>query len=242
MEELALIERNKMTAMWLEQATIGFEATKRHLVTDLGMDARQAGLLDSFFTRRANELAELFSSHQEKGDGDGQEYLKKVAALIRNKGLRADLARVLSANQLAAFDAAEAKREQETGEARAYRDMAQINEVVQLTDTQKPQLLGVLAQHAAAKVEEEADSRAFMSLMYGGLAAVMDSSHVRGLANMANADPNQTSNFEYGSAEYMRWIEEKRAERIESELSPLRKVLTEDQLTRYREHMERQPD
>jgi hypothetical protein len=238
MEQPIVIETNPMTAMWLEQARKGFVATQQHLVSDLGLDARQSEQLDAIFARRANELAELLASNVEMDAVDGQEHMKKIAALIRNKGLRDDLARVLSAEQLAAFDAAEATRVRETVEARAYHDLAQINEVAQLTDDQKPQVLGILAQQAAAKVEEEADSRAFMSLMFGGLAADMDSSHIRSLTNMVNADPTQASNLEYGSAEYMQWVEGKKKERIHKELSALQNVLTENQLERYRGHLE----
>jgi hypothetical protein len=51
-------------------------------------------------------------------------------------------------------------------------------------------------------------------------------------------DPTQASNFEYGSKEHQQWIEEQKVERIEHQLSPLRDVLNEDQLARYREHLE----
>jgi hypothetical protein len=119
--------------------------------------------------------------------------------------------------------------------------MAGINAVVQLTDSQKQQVLGVLAERAAEKVEQEADARAFMSLAYGGLAADMDAPHVRGLSNLLNMSPAQDPNLEFGSAEYQQWIEEQKSERIENELSALRGVLNDDQLARYREHLEAEP-
>jgi hypothetical protein len=74
--------------------------------------------------------------------------------------------------------------------------------------------------------------------MYGGLATDMGSSNLAGLTDMANMDATQTPNLEYGIVEHQKWMEQKKAERIDNELTPLRTLLTEDQLTRYREHLE----
>lgn len=95
-----------------------------------------------------------------------------------------------------------------------------------------------LSTSAVEKAEEEADARAFMSLAYGEMAAKIDLSNVRRLAAMLNPDLDDLPGFACGSAEYFRWREQQRAERIESGLSPLRYVLNKEQLARYREHLE----
>jgi hypothetical protein len=66
----------------------------------------------------------------------------------------------------------------------------------------------------------------------------MDSSLIRGVADMVNANPLQTPNFEFGSEDHQQWMEKLKAERIENELSVVRGVLDEDQLNRYRAHLE----
>lgn len=235
------IERDHMTAMWQQNASLAYAKTSDQLATDLYLSAEQSEQVKAIFAQRQQELAKLLGIMTSGGTTDEMEIFRRITALIRNKGLRADLEKVLSAEQLKAFDESEANRDKEIHEARAYRDMAQINEVVQLTDNQKQEVLGVLAQQAAKKVEKEADSRAFMSLMYGGLATDMGSSSLAGLTDMANMDATQTPNLEYGSVEHQKWMEQKKAERIDNELTPLRTMLTEDQLTRYREHLEIQP-
>ena len=93
-------------------------------------------------------------------------------------------------------------------------------------------------RHAPEKLEKEADARALMSLTYGPIAADMNSADIRSVANLMNIDPTGTPNFDYGSMEYLQRIERQKAERIELELSNLRNILTEDQLARYREHLE----
>ena len=234
-------ERNRMTAMWVANISGAFARTSANLATDLNLSPEQSEKVNAIFSRRQQELAALLALMTSGEAGDDKETFRKMTALIRNKGLRADLEGVLSTEQLQAFDAGEAKRERETIEARAYRDMAEINEVANLKDSQKQSVLGILAQQAPAKVEEEADSRAFMSLMYGGLAADMDPSIVASLGDIVNADPALGPELEYGSAEHAKWMEARKAERIENELSGLKNVLDEDQLDRYQEHLEAEP-
>ncbi|BCX47812.1 hypothetical protein HAHE_17200 [Haloferula helveola] len=231
-----------MVDLWLERASEGFGQTTKHLVTDLELPDGKAKGVEEVFERREKELAELLKRMSSDEGADGNELVKEICALIRNKGLREDLVGVLSSGELAAFDAREAKRERETVEARAYRDMAGVNAVVQLDDSQKQEVLGILMEQAAERVEQEADARAFMSLTYGQLATNMDSSNIRGLANMFNAELAETSGIgDYGSAEHLQWIEKRKAERIESELSALGAVLDEEQLARYRKHLEAEP-
>jgi len=55
------------------------------------------------------------------------------------------------------------------------------------SDTDLLLAYGRNGEQASEKVEREADSRAFMFLIYGGLADVMDSSNVRRLANMVKS-------------------------------------------------------
>ena len=241
MEQLAIVERDRMVGLWLETASKGFGLTTKHLVTDLELSDGKAKGVEEVFARREKELAELLVKMSSDEKADGNEVVKKICALIRNKGLREDLVGVLSSGELAAFDTMEAKRERETVEARAYRDMAEVNAVVQLDDSQKQEVLGVLMGQAAERVEQEADARAFMSLTYGQLATDMNSSHIRGLANMFHADLAETPALDdYGSAGHLQWIEKQKAERIESELSALGEVLDDEQLARYRRHLEAQ--
>jgi hypothetical protein len=153
------------------------------------------------------------------------------------------LAGVLSPEKLATFDANAATRERETIEARAYSDMADINSLVQLTDVQKEQLLAVLIKTAPAKVEQEADARAFMTLHYGQMLTDVDSSSIRGLANMISAGlKDEMPDFTVGSSQYQQWTRTNKTERIENELSALRNILDDKQLSRYREHLEAEPD
>lgn len=242
--ELALVERDKMTAMWMKNAAGGFQHTRKNLVADLNLSDEEAAKLARIFTRRDQELAELLAKMSSGEAEDDKEVLRNICALIRNKGLREDLAGVLTKEKLEAYDAKEAKRERETVEARAYRDMAEISSVVQLSDAQKQQALGVLMKRAPEKVEQEADARAFMTLTYGPLANEMESAGFRGLANLITGglmNEGISPDTDIASLDYQNRIVKQKAERIEGELSALSNVLDERQLARYREHLEAEP-
>lgn len=243
-EASALVEREKLTSFWSKQASAGFGQTLKHLVADLEIGADRAGEVEAVFAKREKELASLLSTMTSGGAADDKAVFGRICALIRNKGLREDLAGVLSGEQLEAFDAREAKRERETVEARAYSDMAEINTVVPMTDSQKREVLGALMKAAPEKVEAEANTRAFMSLTYGPLATEMESSAFRGVTNMVNAglsNEDPSANIEIHGAEYRQRVESQKAERIGNELSILRGILDEDQIARYRQHLESQP-
>jgi hypothetical protein len=235
-EAAAVGEPDRRVVQGLETASRGFEGTSRQLVADFGLSAAQAGRLKEVFNRREEQLEALLAG--EAGEAPGA--VGRICELIRNKGLRDDLVGILSPQQLAAYDENEEKRGRENAEARAYRDMAEVSSVVRLTDDQKQAVLGALKRVAPEKLEKEADARAFVSLFYGPMASGMSPADIRSVANMINIDPTGTGNFDPGSMEHLRRIEQWKAERIDHEIAALRGVLDEDQLARYREHLEKE--
>jgi hypothetical protein len=234
--------KQKQLTFWSENASAGLAQTKRNLVEDLELSEKEAMAVEIVFARRELKLSELLAKMHSGEAADDMEQFRKICALLRNKGLREDLAVVLSPQKLAGFDADEATRERETIEARAYRDMADLNAVVLLTDSQKQQALAALIRNAPDKMEHEADTRAFMTLNYGQMLADVDSSSIRGLANMVSAGlNNEIPVVEIESSHYQQWAEENKSERIENELSALKTILDEKQIARYREHLKAEP-
>lgn len=237
-KDSARLEREKMIAHWTANASAGLALSKRYLIADLGPTTEEAAELEKIFARREAELAALLKISAED-TGDDTETMRRICAQLRNQGLRDDLAGILSPEKLATFDANEATRVRETNEARAYRDMAEINGVVPLSDTQKQLVLAALISNAPAKVGHEADARALMTLHYGLALADIDPSGIRGLSNMVSASLNyEIPTSDTGSAQYEQWTRENKSRRIESELAALRDILDETQLARYRAHLE----
>ena len=232
------IEHNNRVSHWTRNASSSLTLSKNHIIDDLKLTPEEIAALDQIFASREAELAKLLSI-QAEGDGNDIVTMKKICGLLRNKGLREDLAVILPSHKLATFDANEAIRVRDTNEARAYRDMAEINEVVILTETQKTKVLESLIKEAATKVEHEADTRAFMTLEFGQVLNNIDPSSIRGIANIINTGINQnTPPPEYGSDDYQKWAQQNKTLRINKEISVLEAILNPTQLTRYRQHME----
>lgn len=241
-EELVREVKAKQLAFWSQNASAGLALSLKNLTADLKLSAEEAEEVEKVFARREAELAGLLARMHSGEAADDMEHFRKICTLLRNKGLRKDLVGVLSPQKLATFDENEANRERETIEARAYRDMADINAVVLLTDSQKQQVLAALMKNAPAKVEQEGDARAFMTLNYGQMLTDVDSSSIRGLANMVSAGLNyEMPDVEIDSRQYQQWTQANKTERIENEISVLRDILDQKQLTRYREHLEAEP-
>lgn len=239
-EQLAREEMKKEQASWLENASVSLAKSKKNLVADLELSAPEAAAVEQTFARREAELAGLIAQMKPSEGVDDLEVFRKVSALLRNKGLGEDLAGVLSAEKMARFQTNEADREREIFEARAYRDMADINAVVQLTDPQRQQVLAALVKNAPRKVEHEADALVFKTLLSGSYGTDSDPSQTRFLADLISAGMNKeiSDDFDMYSPEFRQWKEAKRAEHMKSELSLLQEILDEKQLTRYREHLE----
>jgi hypothetical protein len=241
-EGLVREAKEKQLDFWSQNASAGFDLSLKNLLADLDLSGEETAEVKEVFARREAELAGLLAEMHSGEVADDWEHFRQICALLRNKVLREDLARVLSARNLAGFDANEANRERETIEARTYRDMADINAVVLLTDTQKQQVLAALMKNAPARVEHEADTRAFMTLNYGQMLTDVDSSSVRGLANMVSAGLNdEMPAVDIDSSQYRQWTEANKRARIEHDLSVLQPILDESQLARYREHLEAEP-
>ncbi len=241
-EELVREVKQKQLTFWSQNASAGFALSLKNFVVDLKLSAEETAEVEVVFARREAELGGLLARMHSGEAADDVETMRRICGLLRNKGLREDLAGVLSAEKLATFDANEANRERETIEARAYLDMADINAVVLLTDSQKQQVLAALMKNAPARVENEADARAFMTLNYGQMLTDVDSSSIRGLANMVSAGmEGEMPDVDIDGAQYQQWTQANKSERIEHELSVLKPILDEDQLVRYREQLEAEP-
>ncbi len=229
-------------ALWSNNGAGGLALSLKNLIAVLHLSPVETAAVKQIFARRDAELTALLTAMYSGEAADDRQHFTSICALLRNKGLRNDLASVLSASNLAAFDANEASRQQQSIEARAYRDMADINSVVLLSDSQKQQALAALINKAPDKVEHEADTRAFLTLNYGQMLTDINPASIRGLTNLDHqltSNPLATPNID--SPQYRQRSAATKAERIARDLSTLQNILDEKQLARYREHLEAEP-
>jgi hypothetical protein len=239
---LAQEAKQKQLALWSKNASAGLALSLNNLIADLPLSTEETAALTQIFARRDAELTSLLSAMLSGNATNDSQLFTSICALLRNKGLRQDLAGVLSASNLAAFDSNEANRQHQSIEARAYRDMADINSVVLLSDSQKQQALAALIRQAPEKVEHEADTRAFLTLHYGQSLTDIDPASIRGLTTLANQlSSNPHATLDIDSPQFRQSSATTKADRIARDLSTLQNILDEQQLARYREHLESEP-
>jgi len=241
-ETLAQEAKQKQLALWSKNAYAGLALSLKNLIADLPLSTEETAALTQIFARRDAELNRLLTAMLSGNATNDSQHFTSICALLRNKGLREDLAGVLSTSNLATFDATEADRHHQSIEARAYRDMADINSVVLLSDAQKQQTLAALIKHAPSKIEQEADTRAFLTLHYGQSLNDVDPSSIRGLTNLANQlTSNPHATLDIDSPQFRQSSATTKADRIARDLSTLQNILDEKQIARYREHLESEP-
>ena len=241
-ESLAQEAKQQQLALWSKNASAGLALSLKNLIADLPLSTEETAAVKQIFARRDAELTSLLTTMLSGNATNDSQLFTKICALLRNKGLREDLAGVLSASNLATFDASEADRHLQFIEARAYRDMADINSVVLLSDSQKQHALAALIKHAPSKIEQEADPRAFLTLHYGQSLTDVDPASIRGLTNLANQlTSNPHATLDIDSPQFRQSSATTKADRIARDLSTLQNILDEKQLARYREHLESEP-
>lgn len=241
-ESLTQETKQSQLTLWSKNGSAGLALSLKNLIADLHLSPEETAAVKQIFARRDAELTALLTAMHSGIAADDRQHFTKICALLRNKGLRNDLSSVLSANNLAAFDANEANRQQQSIEARAYRDMADLNSVVLLNESQKQQALAALINKAPGKIEHEADTRAFLTLNYGQMLTDINPASIRGLTNLAHQlTSNPLATPDIDSPQYRQRSAATKAERIARDLSTLQNILDEKQLARYRQHLEAEP-
>jgi hypothetical protein len=241
-ESLTQDAKQKQLDLWSKNGSAGLALSLKNLIADLQLSPEETAAVKQIFARRDAELTALLTAMYSGEAADDRQHFTSICALLRNKGLRNDLAGVLSASNLSAFDANEANRQRQSIEARAYRDMADINSVVILSDSQKQQALAALINQAPDKVEHEADTRAFLTLNYGQMLTDINPASIRGLTNLAHQlTSNPLATPDIDSPQFRQSSATTKADRIARDLSTLQNILDEQQLARYREHLEAEP-
>ena len=219
------------------------------LVADLGekldMNDVQLVALQKVHAQRLDELTELVGDW----DGEGGEALpklrkmKEVGALMRGAGLREDLRDILTEDQLKAFDADQKKVWDREVESRAYKDLAKINRVLELSEEQKDEVFALLHEDAGENLEADQDLVAFLSRTSAMLETPgngdQGGDHID-MIKMLSQMPEYGGENQDGQDEqtYLAEFEQRETAEIEERVERFAQVLDEAQLDRYRQHLD----
>ncbi len=207
------------------------EARIKKLVDRLGLTEAQADKLRTHFDKNRADLAAMM----EAGDEDWSK-VKDFAKKIRGDSLDEALAGILTDEQKPAYEEMKQRDRQNLVEARAYKDLAKIQGVLDLSPEQKEDVYDVLYEQATSKVDTNQDARAMVSVFTEGLGISIDPEDL-GISSAIQVQIDKASSGEQPDADPDAWLQamkEGRQTEIEQEVGALAPVLNDDQEAAYR--------
>ena len=207
------------------------EKKEQALTIELALSETQKAHLRDFHKKAEEVLAGWLT--------DGSDFMnseagvRQIAALARGDELRSALEEFASEEQLTKYDAYKRSKWERQVEAQAYKELAKITPVLNLTEDQKDQVFAVIQDSASERLKNEADFRAAMELYSGPTAAQMEMTDLALMRLMVAAE--QSGDF--GSPEFMAQLKKTESQRIEQEVSHLEGILSSQQSDQYREHL-----
>lgn len=218
------------------------EQLLKDLTAELGLGAAQAASLKEVLDGRLKSFRATLETGPQPGDSfeDSQknemQMVTKAGAIIRGDGLRGEIEGILSKEQLAAFDEREAKGWQTQVESLAYRELAKLTPVLDMTEEQKDRAFEVLQKSSEGNLRILGDARAFMSLMGGQSPTQLDMTEP-GEAEFFSEVMDGPDALAPDSPEFKKRMTEFVGGQIDRKVAELAPVLDGSQQQRYRDHL-----
>lgn len=207
------------------------------MVKELGLDASQEKALRDFY---AAQLEKIDFSEGMSGVGDAEK-MKEMAAALRGDGLNDAMKNLLSEDQMAGLEAMQERKKNSKIEARAMKDLAKLQQSLDLTEDQKQKVYDVLMADAEKSIEEQSDAdyvtRAMMSSM--GVEMDMGDMDMGGIMQLGGGEAGGIGeNGVPDRAAIIKQMKENRKKRIDAKVARLAPVLDETQQQQYRKNLE----
>lgn len=215
------------------------EAKIKKLIDRLGLTDAQAEKLRARFAKNREELTALMSS----GEGDWTR-IKELTKALGDDQLDDALADILTDEQKDAYEEMKERDLANRVEARAYKDLAQIQGVLDLNPDQKDQVYEILHKQAAENVNSNKDANAIVASITEGFGLNINPEDLGiGVSGAIQGVINRASNGEQPSedrGEMMQAMQESRQREIDTKVELLAPVLDDGQEETYRNHLESQ--
>ncbi len=208
-----------------------FDLRIARLVESLGLDAGQEKLLRDYVENRLEGIdASTLGGMSGMPD---EEKLAELAALLRGDGIVDELSPHLNDEQRDSLDAVTERERRNSVEARALKQLSRLQGTLDLDETQRDEVYGVLMEDADSWLDRQSDAdfvmREMMSTM--GVEMELGDMDMSAMMEMHHADD---------PAEVMQQMREEMARQREAKVERLSGILDEDQLDRYRQSLENQ--
>lgn len=213
------------------------EATIQKLVDRLGLTDAQADKIRAYFAKNREELEALMAD----GDGDWRK-MRRLTKSLGDDALDSALADILTDEQKTAHEEMKQRDLANKVEARAYRDLATIQGILDLNPEQKDQVYAILHKDAAQKTESNREANSIVATITEGIGLDINPDDLGiGFSGAIQSFVNRAEDGEQPSenrGEILQSIRDNQQQEIDNKVELLAPVLDEGQEDAYRTHLE----
>ena len=211
------------------------EVRIQKLVDRLGLTDAQADKLRAYFAKNREELEALMA------DGDWRK-MRQLTKTLGDDALDAALADILTDDQKTAYEEMKQRDLANKVEARAYRDLATIQGILDLNPAQKDQVYAILHKDAAQKTESNPEANSIIATITEGIGLDINPDDLGiGFSGAIQSFVHRAGGGEQPSEDrddFLQSIRDNQQQEIDNKVELLAPVLDEGQEETYRTHLE----
>lgn len=204
------------------------------MVKELGFNAAQEKALRSFFDEQLKKI-DMSAMTAFTGNSDSDK-VKEMAAALRGDGLNEFMKNHLSEDQMEGLEALQERKKNSKVESRALKDLAKLQQTLDLSDDQKDKVYNLLIEDAEKRLASQSDADFLTRSMMSSMGVEMDLGDMdMGSVMNLHAEGDDAPK---DRAALIQKMKDDRQKRIDDKVARLAPVLNETQQQQYRKSLE----
>ena len=204
------------------------------MVKELGLNAAQEKALRSFFDEQLKKI-DMSAMTAFTGNSDSDK-VKEMAAALRGDGLNEFMKNHLSEDQMEGLEALQERKKNSKVESRALKDLAKLQQTLDLSDDQKDKVYNLLIEDAEKRLASQSDADFLTRSMMSSMGVEMDLGDMdMGSVMNLHAEGDDAPK---DRAALIQKMKDDRQKRIDDKVARLAPVLNETQQQQYRKSLE----
>jgi hypothetical protein len=226
--------QRRHTEMVKKRLSDKFDMQITAIVKELELNASQEKALRAFYAEQV-ETVDLSEGMASLGN---PEMMKEMAAALRGDGLNDAMKNVLSADQMEGLEAIQERKNNNKIESRAMKDLAKLQQSLDLSEDQKQKVYNVLMEDAEKKLAAQSDADYVTRAMMSSMGVEMDLGDMDMGSVMSLQAEGKTVPTDRASM--IQKMKDDRQRRIDDKVARLAPVLDKTQQEQYRKSLENQ--
>ncbi|BDS07103.1 hypothetical protein NT6N_21430 [Oceaniferula spumae] len=214
-----------------------FDARVAKMVDDLSLNASQEKAMRAYY---AEQLGKIDMEALNDLEIDSPK-MKEMAAAIRGDGLSDHMKAYLTTGQLEGMKAMQERKRTSQIESAALKNLAKLQDTLDLTQEQRDAAYAVLAEDAENKIASRSDADLVAREVMRAQGIRMDMSD-RDMSEMFKSHPIHAADTSGDPQSMSLRVNAQRQQKIDRKVQLMSSVLTEAQLTRYRKSLGGDPN